>query len=315
MSVIPFSGSIRNFAFLERLFCPQTYMLAPWVAVRSPWRLYRAFHYHRIALLSTVKTFSPTSRRQQYFSATHKAGITDGAESLSSDELDRSKESINQISNLITQGEYQLANRLRLKLSQQGIRLPTNPIYAQAVRLALLQPNYVEDCPSFIAWLRACPDASHSGHKPFLDIRHILFSRPTENVHLIHQFGLVCASKGYIQLVNEDILPVIARLPESMNREGMCNEIAEEVRKYGVGSHHNSMTSTPRAGPMSSKSRHVPSGTGTLVLIPHYGIPIILTNTCRPRGRLIIFSHRGRSPIHPPRTSIPRSRRRLCLRR
>ncbi|KAG6857074.1 hypothetical protein H0H87_010039 [Tephrocybe sp. NHM501043] len=123
---------------------------------------------------------------------------------------------------LVKAGNYGAADRLRLHLLQEGIEIKHHPIYEQAAMLGM--PWTVIDANRlsyFEAWFSLIP-RRHPSTAPlrplleanadhFPETRRFLFARPVDRLPAILRFGLICATKGYIQPMLKDTLPLLLR--------------------------------------------------------------------------------------------------------
>ncbi|KAJ7269883.1 hypothetical protein C8J57DRAFT_323086 [Mycena rebaudengoi] len=105
---------------------------------------------------------------------------------------------------------YAAAERIRLHLVSECAPIEPNPVYEWAA-LAQIRRHGKQDLPAFLTWLDLVPDnkaPSRVQNGPMTKTRNILFhtGTPARNLRLISEFSLVCAAKGYGQLVWDDLV-------------------------------------------------------------------------------------------------------------
>ncbi|KAK0449794.1 uncharacterized protein EV420DRAFT_1564130 [Desarmillaria tabescens] len=113
------------------------------------------------------------------------------------------------LTDLVCAGDWELANRVRLEMIENGAKISLNPIFEKAALAALRSLRVGDDLMPFTVWLELCPDASNSAPNPFQATRDYLWSDPSERVTLIYHFGMVLAKKGYTTLVKEEVIPAM----------------------------------------------------------------------------------------------------------
>ncbi|KAF9467938.1 hypothetical protein BDZ94DRAFT_918106 [Collybia nuda] len=117
--------------------------------------------------------------------------------------------------NLVAEGKYQLAEKLRMELLEMGVEIPGGSVYEGVVE-ELIRKSKIEDITQeFTNWLALLPEARCPDDDMFHGIRQLLQASPEANLPLIIQFGMVCASKGYTVIVNEEITPIVARYADA----------------------------------------------------------------------------------------------------
>ncbi|KAF8068708.1 hypothetical protein FPV67DRAFT_1668779 [Lyophyllum atratum] len=118
---------------------------------------------------------------------------------------------------LVKEDKIGAADRLRLQLVERGVDIEHHPIYEQAA-IANLRWADPEQCLAhFTTWFSLVPEydqsnpPSHPG--PFKEARRILIrsGSPSGRLPLILRFGIMCASKGYLQPMFDEILPIVVR--------------------------------------------------------------------------------------------------------
>ncbi|KAG7448851.1 uncharacterized protein BT62DRAFT_992801 [Guyanagaster necrorhizus] len=123
---------------------------------------------------------------------------------------------------VVSTGNWELANRVRLEMIDNGVNISLNPIFEKAALAALRSLRVGDDLSYFTAWLELCPDASDSALNPFRETRDYLWNDPSERVALIYQFGMVLAKKGYTTLVREEVIPAMEYVsPRYHHRKSM----------------------------------------------------------------------------------------------
>ncbi|KAJ7108519.1 hypothetical protein C8R44DRAFT_291896 [Mycena epipterygia] len=110
---------------------------------------------------------------------------------------------------------YAAAERLRLHLVSEFAPIEPNPVYERAA-LAQIRWDGKPDLEAFLTWLHLVPDnqnPSRVERGPFTKTRNMLFrsGNPARHLILITEFSLVCAAKGYGQLVWDDLVPLMTR--------------------------------------------------------------------------------------------------------
>ncbi|KAJ6595843.1 hypothetical protein DFH09DRAFT_1305619 [Mycena vulgaris] len=106
--------------------------------------------------------------------------------------------------------QFAAAERLRLTLVSEFTPIEPNAVYERAA-LAQLRWHGKQDLDAFLVWLRLVPDNKNSSrveNGPLTKTRNLLFrtGNPARNLPLIKEFSLVCAAKGYSQLVWDDLV-------------------------------------------------------------------------------------------------------------
>ncbi|KAJ6588918.1 hypothetical protein B0H19DRAFT_1248507 [Mycena capillaripes] len=117
--------------------------------------------------------------------------------------------------NAVHQENFAAAERLRLHLVSEFATIELNPVYERAA-LAQIRWDNKQDLHAFLTWLHLVPDnetPSRVQNGPFTKTRNILFraGTPARNLLLITEFSLVCAAKGYGQLVWNDLVLLMSR--------------------------------------------------------------------------------------------------------
>lgn len=141
---------------------------------------------------------------------------------------------ISQLSELIKQGNIEAADDARLDLVAQGVKLPNDDIFVKAAEVLLRQPDYLERIPSLISWFELFPKAQSAEQKPFSVVRQLLFANTTNNIDLIVAFGRVCIAKGYIQLVEEEVIPTILISAPDSQKGKLVHNLRREIDEFKV---------------------------------------------------------------------------------
>lgn len=176
--------------------------------------------------------------RQRYVSAPLDSALF---EEVSQDYLEISRDSLlNQklplpglsLRNLVEQGQYEQADKLRREMEELGLEIQRDMVFEQAAKAVLSWPNFHIHASVFYRWLELVPDADPIHPESFRDIRRLLLSAPKQNITVIAQFGSICASKGYIDMVREEILPVLEKFTALPVRAEFIRAIEDEIRSY-----------------------------------------------------------------------------------
>ncbi|KAJ7927602.1 hypothetical protein B0H13DRAFT_1971093 [Mycena leptocephala] len=128
----------------------------------------------------------------------------------------RDAESLNQaLVDAVQQENFTSAENIRLRLVSEFGTIDPNPAYERAA-LAQIRWDNQQDLHAFLTWLQLVPDnedPSRVENGPLTKTRNILFRRgtPARNLLLITEFSLVCAAKGYGQLVWDDLVLLMGR--------------------------------------------------------------------------------------------------------
>lgn len=133
---------------------------------------------------------------------------------------------------LVKERHYEVADRVRAELLHAGVEIPLDYIYEEAAKSVLQRPHPQHHVAAFANWFVLLPDAQHSRPRKFHEIRDILFSSPSNNMPLIIQFGIIAASKGYANIVEKDIVPVLARIADLAVNTQFLSDFQAAVTHY-----------------------------------------------------------------------------------
>jgi hypothetical protein len=121
-----------------------------------------------------------------------------------------SQASAKKLVNLVEEGKYQLAEKFRVELLESGVEIQADNAYEGAVE-ELIRNKGQGISLDLSNWFALLPNAQNPDQDAFRGIRQLLQASPTANLHLIIQFGMTCASKGYALILREEILPLVAQ--------------------------------------------------------------------------------------------------------
>ncbi|KAJ7590535.1 hypothetical protein C8J56DRAFT_933153 [Mycena floridula] len=116
---------------------------------------------------------------------------------------------------LVEAGHYSAADRLRVDLLYRGLKIQPRPVYETAA-LGMLR-TYPDDFGRFSTWLSHTPDRHdyppEIKYRPFNEIRHAVFEAgsPHQKFTVIYHFGLIIASKGYRDIIFDQVFPLLIR--------------------------------------------------------------------------------------------------------
>ncbi|KAJ6627824.1 hypothetical protein B0H10DRAFT_310865 [Mycena sp. CBHHK59/15] len=111
---------------------------------------------------------------------------------------------------LVQKERYAAAERVRLHLVSECEPIDPDPVYERAA-IAQIRWHGRQDLTAFLTWLALVPDNKvplRVENGPLTKTRNILFrtGNPARNLLLITEFSLLCAAKGYGQLVWNDLV-------------------------------------------------------------------------------------------------------------
>ncbi|KAJ7211238.1 hypothetical protein GGX14DRAFT_449577, partial [Mycena pura] len=111
--------------------------------------------------------------------------------------------------------QFAAAERLRVHLASAFAPIEPHPVYERAALAQIRRPGK-QDLEAFLMWLHLVPDNENPSRVekgPLTKTRNVLFrtGSPARNLLLITEFSLVCAAKGYGQLVWDDLVFLIGR--------------------------------------------------------------------------------------------------------
>ncbi|KAF5381310.1 hypothetical protein D9615_008382 [Tricholomella constricta] len=151
------------------------------------------------------------------------------------DSLELSNESL---LNYVKDGKFGAAERLRLQLVEHGIEIRPHPAYEQAA-IANLAWSDMEQCVNnFTNWFSLIPEYDKNNPPiypgPFKDTRHVLMhaGSPSARLPLILRFGVISASKGYLQPMFHEILPILIRFASAEVGANWLHEMERAVVQY-----------------------------------------------------------------------------------
>ncbi|KAK7034546.1 hypothetical protein VNI00_012393 [Paramarasmius palmivorus] len=110
---------------------------------------------------------------------------------------------------LVEGGDFSMASAVREQLISSGRPITPDSVYAQAARNELTTPT--SSPIQFENWLRLCPSRSESEpvDTTFKEIIDFLKGSPRERMPWVRSFGMIAASKGYTEIVQKEILPLV----------------------------------------------------------------------------------------------------------
>ncbi|KAJ7666167.1 hypothetical protein DFH06DRAFT_1323300 [Mycena polygramma] len=157
--------------------------------------------------------------------------------------------------NLVHQENYDAAERLRLSLVSDLVTIEPNPAYERAA-LAKIRWDNKQDLQGFLTWLHLVPDNKNPArvvNGPLTKTRNVLFRAgvPARNLLLITEFSLVCAVKGYAELVWDDLVPLMSTFEHADKAVAFFLSFEAAYRQYWFKYHPG------RAEEAVSRQRHL----------------------------------------------------------
>jgi hypothetical protein len=124
------------------------------------------------------------------------------------------KTSVQILLQMVQEGRFTEADKLRADLVSLDIPIPPNHIYEKAAKYALHPTFHGDRLTAFSSWFSLLPDATDKPRK-FRSIHTKLFARAhIPQLDIIMQFGLIAASKGHAEYVFRSVIPPVIRLAE-----------------------------------------------------------------------------------------------------
>ncbi|KAJ7185628.1 hypothetical protein C8R46DRAFT_1185307 [Mycena filopes] len=152
--------------------------------------------------------FAPTFHESGWFLRSRRKTFSSGVEP-------RGSSNHHLLPELVQRGHYNEAERLRRSMVSDSIPIQPNPVYELAA-LAKIRWHAAQDQQGFLTWLELVPDNTDPSvvdNGPFKRTFKLLFrtGRPAKNLDLISNFSLICAAKGYHQLVWDDLVDLMGK--------------------------------------------------------------------------------------------------------
>ena len=135
-------------------------------------------------------------------------------ESVTSDVSVCPNNSTQTLARLVNEGNYEEAERARAELVELGVPIPPSRIYEKAAQVVLRRSNLQSRLEAFTNWFSLIPEAHLSKPRMFNETRRLIFLAPVTNMILIIRFAIICASKGYAEVVQMQVIPVVMRFTD-----------------------------------------------------------------------------------------------------
>jgi pentatricopeptide repeat protein len=135
---------------------------------------------------------------------------------------------------MVGEGRYAAAEKLRAELVDIGVSIPPSNVYEKAARNAL-RPSFREDpLTTFTNWFSLIPEANVKLRK-FRSLRTQLFARDhIPRIDIIMRFGLIAASKGHARHITPEVISVVVRHTEpAVSRQYLADFEKEAMRWTG----------------------------------------------------------------------------------
>ncbi|KAG6908936.1 hypothetical protein DXG01_002715 [Tephrocybe rancida] len=150
--------------------------------------------------------------------------------------------------NLARAGNFTAADQIRLHLIREGVEIEPHPIYEQAAMLCLPWTDVDDDrVSSFEAWFSLIPQRQLAKRyyspllerdvDPFPVTRRFLFASPSTRFPVILRFGVIAASKGYIQPMLRDTLPLLIRFASEDVATAWFRDMEHAIAQYSSQFH------------------------------------------------------------------------------
>ncbi|KAJ7267020.1 hypothetical protein B0H12DRAFT_144264 [Mycena haematopus] len=141
-----------------------------------------------------------------------------------------------QLVDSVNQENFPGAERLRLHLESEFAPIDPNPVYERAALAQIRWPDK-QDLQAFLTWLHLVPDnedPSRVENGPLTKTRNSLFrtGNPARNLLLLTEFSLVCAAKGYGQLVWDDLVLLMSRFEHADQAIAFFRSFETALLKY-----------------------------------------------------------------------------------
>lgn len=120
------------------------------------------------------------------------------------------------VEELLDLGDYQAAKSVHLEILSLDEPIPNSLIYDKGAQQALRNPDLSYDVrfEDFTMWLSLVPEFDPSNPYTFPDIRRLLFRTAITHMDLIMHFALICAEKGYGEVMTTYFMPIICQYTE-----------------------------------------------------------------------------------------------------
>lgn len=140
--------------------------------------------------------------------------------------------------NLVNNARYGAANRLLFHLRDSGVAIGRHPVYGKAAIAALQWDDLNGSMDLFSAWFSLVPYIHESKSVPKLqpvrDILNVILrsGSPAEHRVLVKVFALMCASKGYLHPIYDEVVSLIARFGTPKEGATFLIEYEQAVKQY-----------------------------------------------------------------------------------
>lgn len=151
---------------------------------------------------------------------------------------------------LVEQGRYGEAYRLRLQLLDSGVEISHHPIFEKAAVSALQWHDHEKCLKEFSTWFSLVPNINEAYSpgllNPFQNIRHSLLhsGAPAQKLPVIFQFGMICASKGYTEPIFREVFQFVVRYARAMQGGKFMLDIEKAATQYQLDHHPENATLT-----------------------------------------------------------------------
>ncbi|KAG6902164.1 hypothetical protein C0995_003638 [Termitomyces sp. Mi166 len=144
--------------------------------------------------------------------------------------------------NFVRTRKFAAADQLRIHLIHEGVEITPHPVYEQAAISCLRWDNIRASISDFKTWFFLIPacDPMDQSRRPLLetdadhfrDLRRILFASPSTRFPVILLFGIMAATKGYIQPMVNETLPVLIRYASANVGAIWLREMEQAITLY-----------------------------------------------------------------------------------
>ncbi|KAL0960028.1 hypothetical protein HGRIS_011676 [Hohenbuehelia grisea] len=110
---------------------------------------------------------------------------------------------------LLGEGQYEDANKLRAELEELGAAIKPDYVCLQAAKFVLEWSDPVKQIDTFAAWLAMLPESESTRPPAIAEFLDVLLQKPKKHLPLITKAGIILASKGYGDLVHDQLQPVV----------------------------------------------------------------------------------------------------------
>lgn len=198
----------------------------------------------RLMTIRTIRTPLFSSRKSYTLNALHTNDLSytesyvSSGDILATEAAPPTPEVSNQtLIQLVQDGQYDAADKLRYIMQERGAQINQHPVYEHAAIFALETPDLGTRILDFSSWISLVPDAHCSDAIDFSTTRLALFScgTPADNIPIIMQFALICASKGYFQFIWtewKELAPLLVRFADPGSMSRFLHQLEIEAVEY-----------------------------------------------------------------------------------